>query len=76
MKSLRNHLAFIIPLTSMLLTFVIYLFTNNIIDDYKKSISKDYSIVIVTHTTLIKDKFDSIAGISEQKILSIKKDII
>ncbi|NQY53921.1 MAG: cell division protein FtsX, partial [Campylobacteraceae bacterium] len=56
MKSLRNHLAFIIPLISMLLTFVIYLFTNNVINDYKTSISKDYSIVIVTHTPLFKEK--------------------
>ncbi|MCJ8326419.1 MAG: cell division protein FtsX [Campylobacterales bacterium] len=76
MKSLRNHLAFIIPLISMLLTFVIYLFTNNVINDYKTSISKDYSIVIVTHTPLFKEKLATISGISVKRIISLKKDKI
>lgn len=76
MKSLKNHLAFIIPLISMLITFVIFLFTTSIIKDYKNKISKDYSIVIVSHTPLIKDNFNTIAGINVAKIISLRKDKI
>ncbi|MGB9801753.1 MAG: cell division protein FtsX, partial [Arcobacter sp.] len=68
MKSLKNTLTFVIPLTVMLITFSIYLLTNNIVNTYKKKISSDYSIVIITHTPLIKENFDTIAGIKVDKI--------
>ena len=76
MKSLKNHLAFVIPLLAMLITFAIYMFTTNVIKDYKKSISDDYSIVIITHTPIIKDNFNLIAGIDVVKITSLRKDKI
>jgi len=76
MKSLKNHLAFVIPLVFMLLTFSIYFFTNNIINDYKKSISKDYSIVIITHTPLIKKNMKEVAGLAITKVQVLKKDEI
>ena len=68
MKSLKNIFTFVIPLTVMLITFSIYLLTNNIVNNYKKAISNDYSIVIITHTPLIKEDFNTIAGIKVDRI--------
>lgn len=77
MKSLKNLLTFVVPLTVMLVTFAIYLVTNSVVNDYKKKISSDYSIVVVTHTPLNKEKMDSIAGIKVNKINTLnKKNII
>ena len=76
MKSLKNHLAFVIPLAFMLLTFTIYLFTNNIIKDYKESISNDYSIVIITHTPLINDKLKKMSSFEIKTVTRLKKDKI
>lgn len=77
MKSLKNILTFTIPLTVMLVTFSIYLLTNNVVSAYKEKISKDYSIVIVTFTPIEKDNFDSIAGIKIANINSLdRKNII
>lgn len=36
MKSLKHTLTFVIPLTVMLITFSIYLLTNNVVNTYKK----------------------------------------
>ncbi len=76
MKSLKNTLTFVIPLTVMLITFSIYLITNNIVNDYKKKISSDYSIVIITHTPLIKENFDTIAGIKVNRINTLSNKSI
>ena len=50
MRFLKNIFAFLIPLLSMLITFSIFLLINNVVENYKSKISKDYSIVIVTPT--------------------------
>ncbi|MFA9374692.1 cell division protein FtsX [Poseidonibacter sp.] len=76
MKSLKNLFAFLIPLIAMLLTFSIYLLIGNIVDNYKKKISNDYSIVIITNTPLIKENIDKLAGIQVSKIETLKKDKI
>lgn len=76
MKSLKHVFAFIIPLTAMLLTFGIYLLTNAMVTDYKQKISNDYSIVIVTHTPLIKDNFNTLGDIDVKKIVTLKKEFI
>ena len=68
MKSLKNLFAFLIPLIAMLLTFSIYLLITNVVDNYKKKISNDYSIVIITNTPLLKDNIDKLAGIKVSKI--------
>ncbi len=73
MKSLKSIISFIIPLLTMLATFTIYIFTNNVVNDYKKKISKDYSIVIVSHTPLIKDNFDYIGDIKVKSIQTLNK---
>ena len=76
MKSLKNIFTFVIPLTVMLITFSIYLLTNNIVNNYKKAISNDYSIVIITHTPLIKEDFNTIAGIKVDRINTLSNKSI
>ena len=76
MKFLKNIFAFFIPLTAMLIAFTLYLLTNNIVNSYKIKISKDYSIVIITNTPLVKDNIDEIAGIKIEKIETLRKDKI
>ena len=55
MKFLKNLFAFLIPLLSMLITFSIFLLINNVVDNYKSKISRDYSIIIVTINPLEKN---------------------
>lgn len=76
MKFLKNIFAFLIPLLSMLIAFSIFLLIDNVVDNYKSKISRDYSIVIVTNTPLIKDSIDSLAGIKVEKIQLLQKDKI
>ena len=76
MKFLKNTLAFFIPLTAMLIAFTLYLLTNNIVNSYKIKISKDYSIVIITNTPLVKDTIDELAGIKIEKIETLRKENI
>lgn len=76
MKFLKNIFAFLIPLLSMLITFSIFLLINNVVDNYKSKISRDYSIVIVTNTPLIKESINELAGIKVENIQTLQKDLI
>jgi cell division transport system permease protein len=76
MKFLKNTFAFVVPLTSMLLSFLIYLFASNILDNYKIRIANDYSIVIITNTPLIKEDVTKLGGINVDKIITLNKDQI
>ena len=76
MKSLKNSFAFIVPLTAMLISFIIYIFSANILDNYKKMIANDYSIVIITNTPLIKENISKLANIKVEKIITLKNDKI
>lgn len=75
MRLLRSFLSFISPLIIMLLTFAVYLLVNDVVNNYKKTITNDYSIVVISNTPLIK--MDKIAGIDikDIKILSREKII-
>ena len=42
-------------------------------NNYKKKISNDYSIVIITNTPLIKDNINELAGIKVEKIQTLQK---
>ncbi|MDY0051899.1 MAG: cell division protein FtsX, partial [Aliarcobacter sp.] len=68
MKFLKNVFAFLIPLLSMLITFSIFLLINNVVENYKSKISRDYSIVIVTNTPLEKESINELAGIKVENI--------
>lgn len=76
MKSVKNIFSFVIPLCVMLITFSMYIFTQEIIANYKTKISDDYSIVIITNTPLIKDDIKSLAGIEVKKIVTLDKEEI
>jgi cell division transport system permease protein len=76
MKFLKNIFAFLIPLLAMLITFSMYLLINNVVDNYKTKISRDYSIVIVTNTPLIKENIRELAGITVERIQTLPKDKI
>lgn len=76
MKFLKNLFAFLIPLLSMLITFSIFLLINNVVENYKSKISRDYSIVIVTNTPLEKDSINELAGIKVEKIQTLPNDKI
>ena len=76
MKFLKNLFAFLIPLLSMLITFSIFLLINNVVDNYKSKISKDYSIIIVTHNPLQKDSITELAGIKVDKVQNLPNDKI
>ena len=51
----------------MLITFSIFLLINNVVNNYKSKISKDYSIIIVTNNPLQKDSITELAGIKVEK---------
>lgn len=69
MKFLKNTFAFVIPLTAMLISFIIYLFSSNILENYKVTIANDYSIVVITNTPLIKEDITKLADINVEKKL-------
>lgn len=68
MKSLKAIFAFLIPLLSMLITFCIFLIINNIVDNYKSKISRDYTIVVVATNPLQKESLNQLAGIKVENI--------
>lgn len=76
MKAIKNLLSFFIPLAVMLLSFVIYLLSNNLVANFKQNILNDYSILIVANTPLEKDKYKDLAGIDVGKIEVLQRDKI
>jgi len=76
MKSLKSIFSFIVPLTAMLITFAIFLFTTKVVDDYKLKISNDYSIVVVSSLPLVKDNLSEFAGIKVKNIVTLEKNKI
>ncbi|WP_421716396.1 cell division protein FtsX [Arcobacter arenosus] len=76
MKFLKNTFAFVIPLTAMLISFTIYLFSSNILDNYKKTIANDYSIVVITNTPLIKEEITKLSDIRVEKIITLENNKI
>ena len=76
MKFLKNIFAFLIPLLSMLITFSIFLLIDNVVNNYKSKISRDYSIIIVANTPLEKDSISELAGIKVEKIQTLPNDKI
>jgi len=76
MKFLKNTFAFVIPLTAMLISFTIYLFSSNILDNYKKTIANDYSIVVITNTPLIKEDITELGDIRVEKIITLENNRI
>ena len=55
MKSLKNHISFIIPLFAILFAAEFYLIINKVIKNYEKELSQDYSIIVVSKKALSLD---------------------
>ena len=68
MKSLKAIFAFFVPLLAMLITFCIFLLIDNIVDNYKNKISRDYSIVLVATNPINKESLNELAGIKVENI--------
>lgn len=75
MKLLKSFFSFAFPLVVMLITFSVYLVVNKVVNNYKNSITNDYSIVVIANTPLVT--IDELAGIpvKDIKILSREKII-
>lgn len=83
MKSLKNHIAVIIPLFILLFAMQFTFSINYVVENYEKKLTEDYSIVIVSQKALeeniLKSKISAISSMSEissKNILDrLKKDI-
>ena len=76
MKFLKSLISFVIPLFIVLTTFALYSSITNVVSDYKNTIINDYSIMIVTHTPLIKDDITTLAKIKVNNIETLKRKTI
>ena len=76
MKFLKNIYVFTIPLTAMLLSFIIYQFSSNILENYKKTIASDYSIIVISDLDIDEEKIIELADIRVEKITLLKNDKI
>ena len=76
MKFLKSLVSFIIPLFIVLTTFALYNSITNVVSDYKNTIINDYSIMIVTHTPLIKEDITTLATIKVNNIKTLKRETI
>ena len=52
MKSFKHHLSLIIPLFALLISFQMYLTVDRVVDSYEKSISNEYSIIVIANSKL------------------------
>jgi len=76
MKYLKNFIAFIILLCSMLLAFNLFMSINQSVSNYKDKIRDDYSIVIITKTPIDKDSITSLNNIDVKKIVTLNNQEI
>ncbi len=76
MKYLKSLFSFVLPLLTVLISFLVFILLNDVINNYEKKISSDYSIVIVTHTPFNKDSISSVGGVSIKSIETLDKDSI
>ncbi|BCX79748.1 cell division protein FtsX [Campylobacter sp. 19-13652] len=59
MRSIKNHLGFILPLVALLFAVQFSILADNILSEYKNLMSKDYNIVIVSSKKLTIDDLKS-----------------
>ncbi|MBD3840851.1 MAG: cell division protein FtsX [Campylobacterales bacterium] len=74
MRLVRSVFAFVMPLLIMLLTFSVYLIVNNVVNSYKKNITNDYAIVVITNTPMIR--IDEIANVKIKDLEVLSRDKI
>jgi cell division transport system permease protein len=79
MRSLRefsDFITFSIPIFMLLVTYSLDITISKVVSSYGQKITNDYSIVVVSHTPLIKEEFDEVGGIEVSKFESISRDKI
>ncbi len=76
MKFLKNLLSFMIPLIIVLATFALHNAIGNIVDEYKKSINNDYSIMVIANTPIVKENIKTLAKIDVKNIQVLKREDI
>ena len=76
MRVFKTFFSFSLPLIVMLLSYSIYIGLDNAIDQYKKSIINDYSIVIVSKKALLKSDIQNLKVDIKSLLLMPNKKII
>ncbi len=83
MKSLKNHLALIIPLFSIFFAIEFYIVLDRVIKNYENNLKEDYTIILVSKKTLKSDDVSSYVDLakleeidSKDMIEKLKKDDI
>ena len=71
MRFLKNLLSFMIPLIIVLSTFALHNAIGNIVDEYKKTINNDYSIMVIANTPIIKDNIKTLVKPEEKILLGV-----
>lgn len=82
MKLLKSFISVTFPLILMLMMFSIYLIVTKVVDNYKKNITNDYAIVVISNTplstieTLGNIKVKDIEPLSREKIIkNVQKNL-
>ncbi len=76
MRFLKNLLSFLIPLIIVLSTFALHNAISNIVDAYKKTISNDYSIMVIANTPISEGSIKTLANIDVKNIQILKREDI
>lgn len=74
MKLLRSFLSITFPLVMMLVMFSIYLVVTKVVNNYKKNITNDYAIMVISNTPLTAMK--TLAGIDVKDIEPLNRENI
>jgi cell division transport system permease protein len=76
MRFLKNFFSFLLPLVVVLGTFALYSAIDNIVNDYKKTINSDYSILIISNTPIDKKQIKKESSLTIKTIEVLKRDEI
>jgi cell division transport system permease protein len=74
--NLKKFFSFVTPLIVMLFTYVIFITISKMVVNYENSINKDYSIVLVSTTPIVKSKIEDIKSIDLKEIIHLKREKI
>ena len=74
MKLLKPISLFVLPLSMMLSSFFVYLLVYKVVDNYKSSVTSEYSIIVVSTKPILNG--DKLSGINIAKIEHIDRNKI
>jgi len=76
MKFLKNLFAFLLPLIVVLSTFALHNSISNVVNEYKKTINNDYSILVISNTPIDKKQIKKVSSLDIKSINILKRDDI